>query len=43
MQAMDTQVNGGTLTGFDDFFFDLFLYFSYDFFDTSRVDTSVSY
>ena len=40
---MDTEVNSGTFTGFDDFFFNLFAYFGYYLFNTCRVDTSVGY
>ena len=41
MQAVDTQVDCGSFTRFDDLIFDLFGHFSHHFFDTRRMDTSV--
>ena len=43
MQTVDTQVDGCTFTGFDNFFFHLFANFSHHFLDTSRMDTSVGH
>lgn len=43
MQSVNTQVDCGTFTGLDDFFFDLFFDFIYDFFDACRMNTSVRY
>ena len=43
MQTVDTQVDGSTFTRFNNFFFHLFAYFSYHFFDTGRMDTTVSH
>ena len=43
MQTMDTKVDRCTFTGFYDFFFYLFTYFSHYFFDACGVDTSVGH
>ena len=42
MQAMDTEVNGSTLTRLDDFIVQLLLHLSYYFLNTGRVNTSVA-
>ena len=43
MEPVDAQVDRGALAGFDDLFFDLFLYFGNDFFDACRMDAAVRY
>ena len=40
---MDTEVDGGALAGFDDFFFDLTAHFGHNFFDASGVDAAVGH
>ena len=40
---MDTEIDSGALTGFDNFIFDLFSHFGNHFLDASRVDTAIGY
>ena len=43
MQSVDTQVDRGTLAGFNDFFFHLLAHLGNYFFDTGGVNTAVCY
>lgn len=43
VQAMDTQVDGGTLTRLDDLILQLLLHLGNNLLDAGRVDTSVTH
>ena len=43
MEAVDAEVNGGALAGFDDLFLDLFAHFGYNFLDAGGVDAAVGH
>ena len=43
MQAVDTEVDGGTLTGLDDFVLQLLLHLGHHLFNTCRMDTTVAH
>ena len=43
MQAVDTEVDSGALTGFDNFILELLLHLGYNFLNTGWMNTSVGY
>ena len=43
MQTMDTEVDGCTLTGLNDFIIQLLLHLGYHLLDTGWVDTAIGY